>query len=343
MTRFLHTADLHLNALRLNHHERYLPRAAWILQRIADAAVEYGCECIVVAGDVFDRPNTTIAERQLLSDWLGALEVPVIVISGNHDARSLRFGDTCLSYLSALDLGQHLVHDGMPRIEERHGCSWLLIPSHGWIDPEFHLIVEAMLEEANPELPRVVVAHEPVYGCKTDSNYQLKKEKYVRLKEHDDVTYWALGDIHKAQRLFSNAYYCGSPHQINFGEDLKKGILLVDTDTVRDKGAGFLGIEAPQRLVTLTEPPGDDDWPDFVRYRPPEPLRGAKLPPHVIYEPPERDIGDVEVPDSYADIFFGLEAKLAQTDLEPRLIEMALAEAEVMRHEVYRSDENGPG
>lgn len=342
MARFLHTADLHLNALRINHRDGYLPRAAWVLDEIAKMATRYDCECIVVAGDVFDRPDTTIAERQLLSDWLGALEVPAILISGNHDSRSSRFGDTCLSYLSALDLGKHFVHDGMPRIEERFGCSWLLLPHHGWKDDEFHLIVEAMLEEARPDLPRVVVCHEAVYGCRTDSDHQLTKSKYIKLRERSDVSYWAMGDIHKPQRLFSNGYYAGSPHQINFGEEQKRGVLLVDTETVGATGAGFVEIETPFPLITLDQTPRDGVWPEFIKFKPDEPYRDP-LPEHVVYEPPRQDFDEIEMPESIADLFHGLEARLAQTDLDPRLIPLALSVAEDLRHEVLRSEENGSG
>jgi len=337
--RFIHTADLHINALRLRH-AGYLKRARWALWTISDLAQEFDCDCIVVAGDIFEVRNTTVAERQLLSDWLGECETPVIMISGNHDAKSRRIGDTCLSYLSALPLDRHVIHDGDPTILDAFGASWLLLPYHGWNNAEFRLIVEAMAEEARPAgKPVIAVAHEAVRGCKADSGHRIKRHQQIKLTEDIDVDYWALGDIHLPQRILPNAFYCGAPHQIDFGEKQKKGVVLVDTEKP-DGMAGFIALNTPHPLITLTEPPEDGVWPEFVHFATAT-APDIAVPPHVVVQIVSRnettDTPDT-IPREYSDIFYGLDTKLSTTDLAPHLIPAALAEANDMLDELRRTE-----
>ena len=110
MPRFLHTGDLHLNALR-RFSKFYLTRVRSVLDNILRIARENGVDFILVAGDVYDRRDITHLERQLLSSWLAAADIPIVMISGNHDKRSDDVGDTCLSYLAELS---NEFHNGVP-------------------------------------------------------------------------------------------------------------------------------------------------------------------------------------------------------------------------------------
>lgn len=281
MARFLHTADLHLNAQR-RRFPHYLLRAEWALDAVAETAVSHQCDCIVIAGDVFDQPNLTIAERQLLSEWLGRLQIPVLMISGNHDARSKLIGDTCLSYLSALDLQLHLVHDGDPKIVRAFDCTFLLFPYHGWPHHEFKLLVDAMVErvrEKRPDETIIGVAHEAVVGATTDNGITITKKEQIKLLADKSVDYWALGDIHAGQEVVAGAYYCGSPYQVDFGEDRNKGVVVVDTDDIGSPQ--LVELECPYPLEVLTEPP--DEWPLFFIYRGVPP---RDMPDHGVVEMP---------------------------------------------------------
>lgn len=334
MTKFLHTADLHLNAQR-RQHPHYLMRAEWVLAEIADLAVEQSCDCIVVAGDVFDQPNTTVAERQLLSDWLGRLEVPVLMTSGNHDARSKNIGETCISYLSALKLQQHLIHDQDPKIVNAFGSYWLLFPYHHWTDQEFRLIVRAMvakIRRKDSTTPIVAVAHDAVRGAMTDRNIEVKKSEQITLVPDLGPTYWALGDIHAPQQMLPNAFYCGAPYQVTFDEDPAKGVLLVDTDDPEHPVT--VTFDCPYQLTMLEEPP--DAWPAFGVYRG-EYVNG--IPDHILWQPatqvqrPEIEIQKARVP-----LFYRLEEKLIEQqhpeDLVPQTLEMADQLAEELGLEV---------
>lgn len=329
MTRFLHTADLHLNALRRNF-PHYLLRGEWVLNAITEAADDYDCDCIVVAGDVFDRTDLTIAERQLFSDWLGGLSVPAIITSGNHDTRNdSETGNTCLSYLSSLNLKKHLVHDGDPRILNAFGAWWFLFPHYRCTDFEFHLMVETMLwrvDQMDSSMPVVGVLHDALVGSQADSGYNI--EGRLTLNPDWNVAYWALGDIHLSQEMLPNAHYSGSPHQIDFGEDLRKGVLIVDTDKPTEPG--FVEFDTPYPLIALDEPP--DDWSLFCKYK------GVDLPDgtpdHVVWDPPQKEAAAIEYGESRVPLLYGLEQKLMDIDHDDELIDRTIEMAKELVGEI---------
>ena len=322
MTVFLHTADLHLNTQRKRYPQQYLKRGAWVLDELERLAVERGVACIVVAGDLFHQPNLTIAERQLLSDWLGRLKIPVLAISGNHDARAPRsIGDTCLSHLSSLQLHLHLVHDGDPKIVHAFGCCWLLLPYYKWTHQEFLLIVAAMVQRVrrkHADCPIVVVAHEAVKGATDDHGRPIENTR-IRLLADLDVQYWALGDMHGPQTILPNAHYSGAPHQTNFGETPDaKGCLIVDTDD--PEHPELVELRTPYPLVTAEAPL--EEWPEFVRYVGPMP-KDNLLPEHVLYEPPPRELAHVST-NAQVPLLHGLREHLEHQELSDELIERAL-------------------
>ena len=329
MPRFLHTADLHLNAQRRHFPQQYLKRAQWVLQALEETAVQYKVDCIVVAGDVYDRPDVTNAERGLFSEWLGRLSIPTLIISGNHDARGKIIGDTCLHDLSALRLKRHFVHDGDPTILKAFGCCWLLLPYYGWTDEEFHLIVSSLvwkIRKSNTTEPLVVVMHEAVKGGQTDAGYLVTKYDQIHLVSYDEVTYWALGDIHMSLQILDNAYYPGAPYQIDFGETAdNKGCMIVnvaDATTFE-----FVPLVCPYPLVSVETP--IRDWPEFSKYVGKE---DVALPNHVI-----RDISEpieTVVQTMWAQVppLWGLE-ELLNRQLEPEMVPIAVKLAEKLLEE----------
>lgn len=89
--RLIHTADWHLgNSMhdidRREESEKFLQ---WLRERI----VEFGAECLVVAGDIFDTANPpTEARRQyfrFLASLLGTCCRNIVLVGGNHDSGAL--------------------------------------------------------------------------------------------------------------------------------------------------------------------------------------------------------------------------------------------------------------
>lgn len=325
MPRFLHTSDLHINVLR--KYPGYLERASRMLDQILVVARREEVSCIVVAGDVFDRMDVTNLERQLLSRWLADSEIPVLVTSGNHDQRTHEIGDTCITYLSLLrdQLTNHLVYDGVPTVLEFHGIWFILLPYQGWMDQEFHLLVESLLERIAEDGPIVVVAHEAVYGCTNDAGLNVTKHHQIRLDDSfPRVTYWALGDMHARQQVLDNAWYCGSPHQTTFAQPPDKGVLIVDTDD--PSNPKFVPLETPV-LKILTAPP-EEGWPApdqaLVQYLPSLAVDTfSHLPGNVRLHPTAQE-STVSVPRSIsAALLDGLDELLLEVGLDRSLLPLS--------------------
>ena len=87
----IHTADWHLgNSMhdidRLEESKQFLN---WLKKRI----IEFGAECLVVAGDIFDTTNPSVEARRLYFRFLASLLDTccknVVLVGGNHDSGAL--------------------------------------------------------------------------------------------------------------------------------------------------------------------------------------------------------------------------------------------------------------
>ncbi|MEO5899352.1 MAG: metallophosphoesterase [Ilumatobacteraceae bacterium] len=52
---------------------------------LVDAAIAYGADLLVLVGDTFDHNRVPTEVGQALTDELGRLDIPVVVLPGNHD------------------------------------------------------------------------------------------------------------------------------------------------------------------------------------------------------------------------------------------------------------------
>ncbi len=103
--RLLHTSDWHLG--RSLHSTSLQAAQEQAVGFIVDLAVSESVDCIVIAGDVFDRAIPPIESLRLLNraiDALAAAGVIVIITAGNHDS-----GDRLATYSGVLAEGVHLV------------------------------------------------------------------------------------------------------------------------------------------------------------------------------------------------------------------------------------------
>ena len=103
--RLLHTSDWHLG--RSLHSTSLHAAQEQAVGFIVDLAVTESVDCIVIAGDVFDRAIPPIESLRLLNraiDALAAAGVTVIITAGNHDS-----GDRLATYSGVLAEGVHLV------------------------------------------------------------------------------------------------------------------------------------------------------------------------------------------------------------------------------------------
>ena len=97
--KLLHLSDLHLGK-KLDEFSLYEDQK-YILQRIVQMICAKQPDCVLLAGDIYDKPVPP-AEAVVLFDnflnQLAELKVPVCIISGNHDsAERLAFGAQLMS------------------------------------------------------------------------------------------------------------------------------------------------------------------------------------------------------------------------------------------------------
>lgn len=148
MITFAHLSDLHIDL-----GERATARAERLIGRLARMP---DLDAVLVTGDIAD--HGTAAEYQLARDLLARLEVPVLVLPGNHDLRE-QFGPGLLGLESSgVEINQ-LVTIG--------GTDFLLcdsvIPgqSAGLLSETTLTWLKTALSERDPGRPALVAFHHP--------------------------------------------------------------------------------------------------------------------------------------------------------------------------------------
>ena len=249
MTRFVHTGDLHFGSNR--YLSDYLVRQEEMFDSIFDVAYDNQISTVVIAGDIFDDPDTmTLREMELVARKFleyDSAGFTILTIPGNHDLMDAT-GHTALHSLSLLTDHGRFSHSVVTEtttyvtVEDTVFC--LLCHRKGKFREDS---IQATRDYQTSSLLAqgasfVMVAHETIRGSETEiqskSGYYRKLDFGDDLPDEEDsdfpITYWALGDIHKVQAVSENAFYPGSPIQLKFGECWPKGVLVVDTDAPGD-------------------------------------------------------------------------------------------------------------
>lgn len=225
---FIQTSDIHIGECR--SLENYLVRHKSILQSLIDASVSRGKIPLIVPGDLFHTKSNTIEEKFLADWWLGQIEflgIPAIITAGNHDHL---YGE-----VTHLDGYMHMPFRNVkivgfkPTAHIINDTGFICISWGGYGAKELKKIVEDLLPQVKNCKHIVALVHECMAGAQFDNGMILPKGS--QLPSIDEITYWAVGDIHMHQRLnLPNAYYAGAPAQFKFDDVLPKGYLVVDLE-----------------------------------------------------------------------------------------------------------------
>jgi len=242
MVTLLHTSDWHLGkpfASIEDSDKRTLVREArlGVLARLAEVVREEGVHYVLVAGDLFDSPSPS---RPLVSgamSAIGRMEVPVVVIPGNHDhggpgsvweqgffereQRELAPNLRVLLEEEPVDEGDVVFYPAPLLRRQLVG------------DPTAWIRAPGVLEEAGDAV-RVVLAHGSVQGFSSDVDEEglpagpPNRVEIDRLPD-GSVDYVALGDWHGTRRVTERAWYSGTPEPDRFpkGDDHEQGGALV--------------------------------------------------------------------------------------------------------------------
>lgn len=318
--RFLHTSDWHLG--RSFHRVSLLDAQAAFLDHLVALVAERGVEAVLVAGDVYDRAVPPLAAVELFDralHRLGALGVPVVMISGNHDsARRLGVGAGLLDRA-----GVHLRTDpagvGEPvLLRDTAGdvaCYGLPYLEPALVREEFAAprgghtaVLSAAMDRVRADLAArpagtrsVVLAHAFVTGGEvsdSERDITVGGVASVPAAVFTGVDYVALGHLHGCQTLGERVRYSGSPLAYSFSEAAhRKSTWLVDLDAAGAVTAERVDAPVPRPLARLhgrladllADPaltPHEDAWVEATLTdagRPQEPMaRLAERFPHVV-------------------------------------------------------------
>ncbi|MEU9213842.1 exonuclease SbcCD subunit D [Streptomyces sp. NPDC048415] len=260
--RFLHTSDWHLG--RRFHTEDLIPAQAAFLDHLVDTARTEDVDAILVAGDVYDRAIPSLDAVRLFNralHQLADLDVPIIMISGNHDsAHRLGVGSGLLARV-----GIHLRTDpgtcDVPvLLEDADGP--VAVYGIPYLEPSMvrdrleaeavshRAVLTAALDRIHADLTNhqpagtrsVVLAHAFVTpgtgqpeerdeseGTDSEREIAVGGVAHVGADVFDGIDYVALGHLHGPQRVSDRIHYSGSPLAYSFSEaSHAKSITLVD-------------------------------------------------------------------------------------------------------------------
>jgi len=248
--KFIHTSDWHIG--RQFHNVSLLEDQRYVLDQLLSYVVQESVDAVVIAGDVYDRAIPPAAAVALLDDVFTVLctemQVPVIVIPGNHDsAQRLSFGARQLS-----QAGLHILGD-LNRVTEpvviNHPDGDVAFYGVPYNDPETvrNMFGEPVSthDEAHSYLVNQITAsmsgdHRNVLmsHCFVSGAQESESERPLSIGGADRVSYQpcipfdyvALGHLHSPQSQgASHIRYCGSLLKYSFSEQhQKKGVTLVE-------------------------------------------------------------------------------------------------------------------
>ncbi|MFZ3050997.1 MAG: DNA repair exonuclease [Methanothrix sp.] len=232
--KIIHLADSHLgfsSYSRLDEHgqNRIEEMVYSGFEKAIEQIIKANPDAVVHAGDVFHHVRPKIKPLFIFQRGLQRLveaAIPVIIISGNHDAPK-SFNQTSpfrlFEGLKDVHIAQRYRYE---RFEVGDHC-FHCIPF--CLEPQDYLMEFGEIKRSGRD---VLVMHGMVES--------LKNQKMRSVGEHElndsllksDFDYIALGHYHGQAQVAANAYYSGSVEYFNFGEARDvKGMLLVDLET----------------------------------------------------------------------------------------------------------------
>ena len=249
--KFIHCADLHLGSAFLGLG-RDLPELAGRLAdapfaaftRIVDLALREGVDFLVIAGDIFDRDNPSLAGRVRFRNELLRLEeakIPVFLAGGNHDP-------VPAAWPPAVSLPGNTRLFSADTVEffpvERNGEVIARVGgiSHSRPRQTDNLIERFAAPSGGPFTVGVLHAN-----VGAQPGFQPYAPAAVADLVGRGVDYWALGHVHNFRAVRETApaaYYPGCPQGRAVNEPGERGCLLVQVDSTGRISTGFHPVEA---------------------------------------------------------------------------------------------------
>lgn len=280
--RFLHTADWHLGRKigRFDRTEEYEA----ILDEVVAIAKDQQVECVVVAGDLFDRAAPGLDVMRLGVEALVRLAVlgRVVVIPGNHDSSHLfeflrplvePFGIDVVPRLRRPDQGgivtvssragdETISIAAFPFLHEAEVVKDFMEASEEWFKDyaqRVHGIAHALCESIDPKTIGVLAGHFFVDGSEIGGG-----ERKIHIGPQyassvqaipPGIHYAALGHVHKPQEISGSpvrARYSGSLLQLDFSErSHTKEVVVVEASIGRPAKVTPIALSGGRKLLRI--------------------------------------------------------------------------------------------
>ncbi|MFJ7776779.1 exonuclease SbcCD subunit D [Streptomyces yangpuensis] len=273
--RFLHTSDWHLG--RRFHGEDLIDAQRKVLDHICETVRAEQVDALLVAGDIYDRAIPGLDAVRLFSDalhQLADLEIPTVMISGNHDsAHRLGVGARLLARARVHLRTDPADVDTPVLLEDSDGP--VAVYAVPYLEPTLvhtrlgaetashQAVLTSALDRiradlaARPDGTRsVVLAHAfitaggtPAGETGSERNISVGGIADADAAVFDGIDYTALGHLHRAQRVTDRVHYSGSPLAYSFSEaGHDKSLTLVDLPGGAEPTVTRKGLPADLRL-----------------------------------------------------------------------------------------------
>jgi exonuclease SbcD len=255
--RLIHSSDWHLGHMLRGEVTRELEHQAfldWLLGRCEEEAAD----ALVITGDVFDAATPPASAERMWFEFLAAARrarpaMDIVAIAGNHDSPA-RLG---ASSAVLRELGVHVI-GGLPRTPGGAlDLDRILIPVAGGrglvaavpflrpvdvpadvaepLEAVYREVIAAARARRAPGQALIVTGH--LYVAGADAQFLSERRVSIGGQESaplrlfpEDVSYTALGHIHRPQRVGRDTIrYAGAPIALSLDEaDYKHQALAVD-------------------------------------------------------------------------------------------------------------------
>ena len=272
--KFLHTSDWHIG--RQLHNQSLLEDQKHVLLQLVEHARQQQVDAVIVAGDIYDRsvpPSDAVALlSEVLNELVMVLNIPVIMIAGNHDGHQrLAFAAQQMT-----TSGLHIIGPLTQEIQaitlknKNNEAVFYAIP---YCDPATVRVIhdcdasthqqamEVLLKQVHNHdskgLAKVVISH-----CFIDGASESDSERPLSMGGADRISadifspfnYVALGHLHGPQfKGESHVRYSGSILKYSFSEQhQKKSVTLVSLNENGQASTELLPL-IPLRDVRIVE------------------------------------------------------------------------------------------
>ena len=250
--KILHTSDWHIG--KIVNDFSLLEDQDYIINQLLNIIKVEKPDCILIAGDVYDRsipPKEAISLlNQTLVKMVEEYKIPTMIITGNHD------GGERLSFINQLVEDKSLYIQGTideikrVRLKDEWGVvNFYLIPYVHYLQvkqiyqderiTDNNEAMKVILDklQINKDERNVLITHHYIMS-QSEENLLSDSERslslggvdYIDVELVKDFDYVALGHLHKPQKIkYDHVRYSGSILKYSFSEvNYKKGVILIE-------------------------------------------------------------------------------------------------------------------